>query len=175
MEALNDQKKLSRGISLFQEIPERRSCKDAEIPGDYCVCASYERLNKNDEISEKLAQFLVSYINQDLSKHKGKCSRLHLLNIIDTFRVKSNLRRRKDQELFSIRHLIFQPEPEEDTYLCVFETVPGHAVFEATVRSSNKGLYDVVGRVNRMNKYGNQSFCIEDKFSKPLCYCGGSN
>jgi hypothetical protein len=174
-ESLNNHKKLPRGISLFQEIPDGRSCNDAEIRGDYCVCGSYEQLNKTAEVSERLAQFLVSYINHYLSKHGGKCSTLHLLNIIDTFLMKSNLRRQKDQESFSLRNVIFQPEPEEDTYLCVFETVPGHAVFEATVRSTSKGSYNVIGRVNRMNKYGNQSYCIQDKFSKPLCYCGGGN
>ncbi|XP_056008094.1 uncharacterized protein LOC125667497 isoform X2 [Ostrea edulis] len=172
MDSVNEGKKLPRGISLFREIPERRSCKEADIPGDYCVCNSYEILNKNDKISEDLAQFLVSYINHNLSKHRGKCSRLYLLNIVDTYLVKSNLRRRKDDEQFSIRNLVFEPDPEEETYLCVFETVPGHAIFEATARSNNKGSYDVIGRVNRMNKYGNQSFCIQDKFSKPLCYCG---
>ncbi|XP_062573561.1 uncharacterized protein LOC134235442 isoform X2 [Saccostrea cucullata] len=168
-ESVEKLKKLPRGISLFTEIPERRSCNDAEIPGDYCVCNSYEPINNDDKISKELAEFLVSYINKDLTKHKKKCAKLKLSKIKDTYLVKSNLQRREEREEFSIRNLFFQPDLGGKTYLSVIETVPGYALFEATIRSHDS--FDVIGRVNRANKYGNQSSCIHDKLAEPFCYC----
>ncbi|XP_061194117.1 uncharacterized protein LOC133202335 isoform X2 [Saccostrea echinata] len=164
-------KSFPRGISLFREIPDSRSCKDADIPGDFCVCNSYEPISNNEKISKDLSSFLVSYINQKLTKHEGKCAKLHLLKIKDTYFVKTNLQRRKEKEEFSMRNLFSRSDPEEKTYLSVFETVPGNAVFDATVSLDYKGSFNVIGRVNRVNEYGNQSSCITDKFSKPLCYC----
>lgn len=167
---LNENEKLPRGISFFREIPEKRSCDDAAIPGDYCVCNSYDQMDVGSTESKDVAQFLVSYINQVLSKQGDKCAKLHISAIKDFFFVKSNLQRHREREEFSLRN-IFGFDPEVKKFLSVFETVPGHALFEATVSTNEKGSYDVIGRVNRVNRYGNQSWCIEDKFAKPLCYC----
>lgn len=168
--ALNENEKLPRGISFFREIPEKRSCDDAAIPGDYCVCNSYDQMDAGSTVSKDVAQFLVSYINQVLSKQGDKCAKLQISLIKDFFLVNSNLQRRKENEEFTFRN-IFRSDTEDKKFLSVFETVPGHALFEATVSTNKKGSYDVIGRVNRVNKYGNQSWCIENKFAKPLCYC----
>lgn len=168
--ALNENEKLPRGISFFREIPEKRSCDDAAIPGDYCVCNSYDQMDAGSTVSKDVAQFLVSYINQVLSKQGDKCAKLQISLIKDFFLVNSNLQRRKENEEFTFRN-IFISDTEDKKFLSVFETVPGHALFEATVSTNKKGSYDVIGRVNRVNKYGNQSWCIENKFAKPLCYC----
>nr|XP_022339282.1 uncharacterized protein LOC111134497 isoform X3 [Crassostrea virginica]XP_022339283.1 uncharacterized protein LOC111134497 isoform X3 [Crassostrea virginica]XP_022339284.1 uncharacterized protein LOC111134497 isoform X3 [Crassostrea virginica] len=167
---VNELAKLPRGISLFREIPERRSCDDAAIPGDYCVCDSYEPMDAKSAISKDIGQFLVSHINQALSKHGDKCAILQLSEIKDSFFVKSNLQRRRENEEFTLRTL-FRSDPDIKKYLNVFETRPGNALFEALVSTNDNGSYDVIGRINRVNKYGNQSWCIDEKFSKPLCFC----
>ena len=167
---VNEHGKLPRGISLFREIPERRSCDDAAIPGDYCVCDSYEPMDAKSAISKDIGQFLVSHINQALFKHGDKCAILQLSEIKDSFFVKSNLQRRRENEEFTLRTL-FRSDPDIKKYLSVFETRPGNALFEALVSTNDNGSYDVIGRVNRVNKYGNQSWCIDEKFSKPLCFC----
>ena len=167
---VNEHGKLPRGISLFREIPESRSCDDAAIPGDYCVCNSYEPMDAKSAISKDIGQFLVSHINENLAKHGDKCAILRLLKIKDTFFVKSNLQRKEEKEEFTLKKL-YMSDPLVKQYLCVFVTTPGNALFEAIVSTNDGGSYDVIGRVNRVNKYGNQSWCIEDKFSKPLCFC----
>lgn len=44
---------------------------------------------------------------------------------------------------------------EDKKFLSVFEIVLGYVLFEVIVSINKKGLYDVIGRVNRVNKYGN--------------------
>ena len=170
MKKVNELEMLPRGISLFREIPERRSCDDAAIPGDYCVCNSYEPMDANGAISKDIGQFLVTHINQALSKHGDKCANLHISHIKNSYFVKSNLQRRRENEEFTLKNL-FRPDPDIKKYLSVFETRPGNALFEALVNTNDEGSYDVIGRVNRINKYGNQSWCVKEKFSKPLCFC----
>ncbi|CAG2247955.1 unnamed protein product [Mytilus edulis] len=57
-------------------------------------------------------------------------------------------------------------------YQITIQTKPGDAIIEGTLRFDEKRkTYDLVGDVSRINKYGDQSHCIEQNHLKKLCYC----
>jgi hypothetical protein len=52
------------------------------------------------------------------------------------------------------------------------EAFPSGALLEGTVqRDIRKGTTEVVGEVNRINKYGNQSACVKSPKMRLYCYC----
>jgi hypothetical protein len=46
--SLSPKESLSRGISLFREIPLTRSCRDADISEHYCPCYSSKSISTDD-------------------------------------------------------------------------------------------------------------------------------
>ena len=57
-------------------------------------------------------------------------------------------------------------------YQITLQTKPGDAVFEGTLRyDENEKTLDLVGDINRINKYGSQSHCVEGHHLRTLCYC----
>jgi len=47
---------------------------------------------------------------------------------------------------------------------------PSDAIFRAQLLITKK-KWKVIGEVDRINKYGNQSHCIDQRLLKPFCYC----
>jgi hypothetical protein len=57
------------------------------------------------------------------------------------------------------------------TYLIQVYVKPGNAFFESTVKSSGNKKFEVIGDISRINKYGNQSHCIQNSFLEKYCFC----
>lgn len=70
-----------RGISLFHEIPEERSCNDASILPHWCTCLQRIPVNTTDVIVEKIALSLVSRINKMTHHVQKKCAFLQLKTV----------------------------------------------------------------------------------------------
>ncbi|XP_063445326.1 uncharacterized protein LOC134725442 isoform X1 [Mytilus trossulus] len=163
--------KHARGISLFKPIPETRSCYDADIPEHYCPCYASEDIDVKNKRVQIMAFALVKKINKLLQSHADICVHLVLSNVIKASKVKSNFERDKSmEERFSIRSYIYNNE-QDTRYLLVVETKPGNAKFEATVHYSSDTSMEVSGEISRINKYGNQSECINVKKLKLYCFC----
>lgn len=97
-----------------------------------------------------MAQDFVKEINLQLEPHV-QCVQLKLKNVIAANLV---------------------GEAEEQKFRFTIETSPSDAIFEALL------LFDpfsyqstVVGDINRINKYGSQSLCVNDQFLRKLCFC----
>jgi hypothetical protein len=106
-----------------------------------------------DETSQAIALHVLSGINSMLKKAVNvspSCAELTLDHVIDVQR-----------EVATVSH---------DDFLVTFDTFPGGAVFEATVRRSN-GAFHLKGDVSRITSYGNQSACVDDAELKLYCYC----
>lgn len=77
--------KLPRGISLFKEIPLRRTCDDADISAHWCACNNWIQIDppSSDHLAEKLAQELVNAINSAIieSEKDAACAHLSLASI----------------------------------------------------------------------------------------------
>lgn len=161
-----------RSISLFQEIPADRSCRSAWIPENYCACYTSSPLNiSSSKIVHRTAAQMVTDLNHALSK-EPKCAELNLYKIQDAQKISQGLEH-VDTENTGISFLQFlKPENELGLRLLLtIETTPGHGHFEATYHISSKGDITVMGDIVRINKYGDQPYCISDKLLRPLCFC----
>ena len=173
-EKSNDLK--SRGASWFREIPLMRSCDTAGVLPHWCTCLHHEQLNIDDQVVVKSSIVLLSEILHSLKDYSHICELLSLYKIREATRlveseevlkfVKSHNEMKNISVVFGER-----TKPLEDIQI-VIQTVPGNALFEATVRLDTVyDSYKVVGDISRINVYGHQSDCIEVFKLKKYCQC----
>ncbi|KAG8228886.1 hypothetical protein J437_LFUL007623 [Ladona fulva] len=159
----------TRGISLFLPIPEGRTCKDAGITPNWCSCHSGEKkIDTEEPMAIAAAGALVDKVNAFLEPYP-QCTRRELVAI------KSAIISSPPESLL--------PHPKKKTLQdvsVVVEAAPGGALFEATVRvvpkEDESGLVSlelaVAGTISRINRYGNQSACVDEFHMKLYCFCG---
>ncbi|KAL4238482.1 hypothetical protein ACF0H5_003190 [Mactra antiquata] len=162
-----------RGTSMFGEIPKKRSCADANIPDHYCVCYRVTPVNvTSDTMVPKIAVAIVEKINSYL-KNVPDCAVLSLSRIIDV---------RKMSEALTLDHVVKKhfwskavviPQSSDtfSRYKAAIETKPGLAQFYASINVDSNETIVISDDIDRINKYGNQSHCIEDHLLHPFCYC----
>ena len=161
-----------RGISLLGLLPESRSCADAWIPEHYCACYSSVPISiSTDPVLSKVLNSVIDELNHRLQSF-SQCAQLKLHAIQEAYKIVHGL------ELFGTENTgislfqYFKPESEQNRrYFLVFETVPGHALFEATYDLTGAWSGGLVGDLVMVNKYGHQSDCISEKRLRPLCFC----
>ena len=147
------------GSSPFRMIPKNRTCKEAGIPDEYCICARAKHLSTNDTRVKTAAKDLVAYINSDLlgsTINRNVCSPLYLTHILGA----------------QIVYIGTQPKGFRVTYRIMVQVMPSNAQFEGNLQVyawNRRGK--VVGDVNRINRYGNQSHCVNDNIIRLYCYC----
>ncbi|XP_071125528.1 uncharacterized protein [Mytilus edulis] len=168
--------KKQRSMSLLNEIPEDRTCDEADILPHWCTCSKHEELDIQNKTVIKIGVTLISKINQDLKDSFDVCEKLHLKSIKYALRVIPSdkvLRFEQSKNDVIDRKVIYGDRVKSYIdYQITVQTQPGDAVFEGTLRYDEKGkTYDLVGDVSRINKYGDQSHCIEQHHLKKLCYC----
>lgn len=152
----------SIGSSPFRWISKNRTCEQAGIPDEYCICARERQLNTNDGRVKTAARDLVGYINSDLlggTINQGLCSPLNLKHILSA-------------QMLSLGLQVAQPKGLRVMYRVMVQVTPSNALFEGTLEVdawSKRG--SMVGDVNRINRYGNQSHCITDSIMQLYCYC----
>ncbi|KAJ9590493.1 hypothetical protein L9F63_016478 [Diploptera punctata] len=164
---------LPRGISLFLPIPESRTCSSAGIGDNLCLCQHMESLSINNRVVQSLASLLLKYLSSLLSKYP-ECSNMELLNVHSAWihRQNKSILQRQDEKIVDVKgegdYLV--------DYTIIISTKPGAAMFEATYRyrpGSWRVLssFQLVGDVQRINKFYSQGYCINDVMIKPFCYC----
>jgi hypothetical protein len=150
------------GSSPFRQISTNRTCEEAGIPDEYCICARETQLSTNDTRVKSAAKDLVAYINSDLlgsTISQGVCSPLNLKHILNA-------------QMLSLGAHIAQPKGFRVLYRVMVQVMPSNAQFEGTVEAdawNSRGK--IVGDVNRINKYGYQSHCVNDRILRMYCYC----
>ncbi|XP_068083367.1 uncharacterized protein [Anabrus simplex] len=148
-----------RGRSLFGPIPVplERTCEQAGISDHWCACYKSSFVNPSTDQSEKVAETVVSYINEILQPYP-LCAKLQLAGILE---VRAWQHPMKSQKFGT---------PSVD-YMITLETTPGGALFEATVVKHGEKLEIQSDDISRINRYGEQSACISDFHMKLFCYC----
>lgn len=147
-----------RGISLFMPVPLERNCEQAGIAAHWCTCYQRKELPTNDARVQRAARYLVRLINERLSAH-SQCRTLYLNSIL--------------QALIAEPHKKIVKDITSDYGVDItlrFQTKPGLAVFESTVRMTGYRSA-LTGTISRINLYGSQSYCIKDSNLKMFCYC----
>lgn len=170
----------SRAISLFNRIPEQRSCADAFIEPHWCSCLSWRALNDtNSEEVLRASKAVVETINKFTQDNRDICHELHVDEVKWSAKLipqKSlmSFKTNKDVDGF-LADLSAQTKVTYDMYQVKIITNPSNAIYESSV------LYDFTANefrvklsdISRVNKYGEQARCIytENPELRKFCYC----
>ena len=170
----------SRAISLFNRIPEHRSCADAFIEPHWCSCLSWKALN--DTSSEEVlraSKAVTETINKFTKNYREMCHELSLDEVKwsaklipqkSLLRFKSN----KDTDGF-LADLTANTKVTNDMYQVKIITRPSAAIYEASVMYDfNANEFRVkLSDISRINKYGEQARCIynENPELRKFCFC----
>lgn len=145
-------------VSLFDEAPWNRSCEDVGVTEHWCTCSEYRTLSTQGGQVRAMVKFTLGEINkiikngqQFIKNNKTKCAKLSVKRVL------------------SVRSKVFERKVGHDEYVVLFETLPGEALFEATVRRGVQ--FKLLDTVSRINAFGSQSRCMNDAFIKKYCYC----
>ena len=147
----NDGKEKS--ISLFSEIPWNRTCIDARIPLEFCSCINVKSIALENKTVKRAAIHLISNISAIVLPYTNKCTPLHLKKIVSATLLDSK----------KIRIILI---------VVAVQVMPSKGIFEATIQYSKKrDRFSLVGHITRINKYENQSWCVNEVKLKPFCFC----
>jgi len=158
-----DPEKHVYGRSLFSNIvKENRTCANAGIPRNWCVCTELIPVSTVDPVVQTVANKMVKTINsmlQSNAESRAGCSELRLKNIA---RASISDRPWDDDKV------------DYSTYEIVFQVSPSGGMFEGVAeyhKPSEK--IKVSENFSRVNKYGNQPDCIAKQlpFLRKYCYC----
>lgn len=140
---------IPRGISLFLPIPEERDCNMAGIPSSFCLCQTFRPIPSEDPRVYKVAYFIVGSINRLLTDY-DQCQRLRLDAVLVAY--------------------LFNRDDVYNEYKVQVRTTPGKAHFEGTVIDMGN-TFALSGPVLRINRYGNQSYCVHNIHIEMYCSC----
>ncbi|CAM1292742.1 Uncharacterised protein r2_g186 [Pycnogonum litorale] len=153
--ASDDQDRRSEpGISLFTEVPSSRTCKDAEISRHFCVCHHYRPVDVKSSAVKMSAYSVVKKINSMTQGWREKCAELRLDIIMSAVSLNS-------AEILSTGSL----------YQLMLRVLPSGAEFEATVEHTTGDRFLIQGFISRINRYYNQSYCVDRRDLKHYCFC----
>ena len=147
-----------RGVSLFEDIPKKRSCSDAMVPNIFCSCSNKEKISEEKFLKETNLTFrnaglvILNQINLMTEQLRSYCSLFSLRKVISVKSFQLN-----DFVLYELK-LLFSP---------------ADAVFLGYLKANFKNPSDikVYQKAIRFNRYGNQSNCINRKKLFGYCYC----
>lgn len=156
-EHINKGNKSKRAISMFQEIPEERSCADASVDPHWCACAMSSAVNTNDSIVTRSSQFFINAINENLKPVKSVCEQLRLHQI---------------KNAKSISMLSKTMNGDIRYHRLIVHTQPGDGLFEGTiVYNTLTNTFTLGSAVDRINSYGKENKCGVNYLLEKLCYC----
>ncbi|KAL4219938.1 hypothetical protein ACF0H5_020349 [Mactra antiquata] len=175
----NTQKVTQRGLSLLRPVPPSRTCTDAQIQMHWCTCLKQIELDAGDKYVQKSVNALIKFLNKVTESQRQLCAELRFHSLIHAFLLIPNE-----------KVLMFQKSRDEDNRYANFSSnvVVDHAHFQVTIETlPNKGLYESTIQVNmtsgdytviedevsRLDMYGNQPACVQDKYPdlRKYCYC----
>lgn len=169
----------NRGISLLDEIPKNRSCAQAGIEAHWCACLTWEPMPVTDPLIRNLADSVVAVINEETEKERKLCAPLRLEKIdrVLKFIPEASVmkyKQSKDKDGF-IPDLSGTTAVSIEIFQLTFRTVPGGALYEATVNLDRK-ISEVrinLDDVSHINRYGDLPHCVIDKdyFLAKWCVC----
>ncbi|XP_059169334.1 uncharacterized protein LOC131951075 [Physella acuta] len=142
--------------SFFSEISIKRTCEDADLSPHYCMCNGGVPV-PTWEIAPKIGYQVVQDINSITSKYRDKCAVLKFRNVTSLTLHGGSI-------------------GWSGIYRIMFDTSPGLASFEATVRYTVSFFIftsvQTLGDISRTSTYKNLSDCVEhDKIVRMYCYC----
>lgn len=166
-----------RGISLFKEIPESRTCRDADIELHWCACQKWTTESLTEHKVKKAATSVVLFINKFVGNLTDKCATLNL----DTITTALSLRSEQDFLKFKQTNDAdgYRADLTDNTqayivvYQITFVTIPGKGLFEATTEynTSSQQFSLQESDISRINSYGDDPRCVSEAHEELRKYC----
>lgn len=177
-----------RGVSLFKEISEERTCGDAEVTPYWCVCLAWQSVDQSEAAVEAAVRTSLAALNSFTEGQREKCAELTLSEITQASRYvctdKDTVAQRKMQ-LYSSQYqggggggggfngVVCLAGHEY--YRLSFVTKPGDGHFELVCyHDVSSGSFRISeSEISRTDKYGSQPACIQQSMPhlRPYCYC----
>ena len=152
--------------TIFEEIPENRTCNDAAIPEAWCTCIPFKTESANSETIKAVTQLIVQEMNHyyELKNLTSLCSPLKLKEI-------TMAKKHYMDDISAMNNLT--------TYAIDFTTDPltdPKTLFSATVDydDKHKSIHLNVEDISRKSLYENTAKCTDDKQFKKYCICKNS-
>ncbi|XP_054165345.1 uncharacterized protein LOC128962940 [Oppia nitens] len=166
------------GKTLLQEIPEDRSCQSIPILEHWCSCQSSEPVADLNSVSF-VSRFIVDSINRLFATDfVDKCQPLTLRRTVSAYEQHLNDKVLQfEQSLNDVmdRHVVYSRKRTKEHirhYLITISVEPSGGLFEATVNVDTRSRHmQIIGDISRINRYYNQSDCIDNQFVRRYCYC----
>ena len=175
-----------RGVSLFSEITEERTCSDAEVTPHWCACLEWQTVNRSDARVVAAVQEAIAKLNHFTQSQRRKCAELTLSKITQSSRYvctnEDNKAQRKIEKYWNQYHKKSEGRFDgtacnagSEYYQVSFITKPGEGHFEVICyRDVSSGSFKVSEQeISRIDRYGSQPACIASSMPhlRPYCYC----
>ncbi|KAL1498108.1 hypothetical protein ABEB36_008962 [Hypothenemus hampei] len=144
-------------MSLFEKIPQERSCEDANITHHWCTCSGYNPTKLDSESESRLKQVITDKLNNILLNKADvggdKCS-IYTVDEIST----------RISQKFSYKKI---------RYVLVTVKTNPKAVFETTISYTGDIVNSTleIGPLSRLDYYAPHTYCVADAYLKKYCYC----
>ncbi|XP_073838250.1 uncharacterized protein [Musca autumnalis] len=147
--------------TLLQPVPQNRTCAMAGIEDHWCTCTPFENMDRDSDEMIYLTNLVIDKMNKYLQDdiYADKCVNMSLHRIIE-----ANLK-------LDLHTDVHKQRIQE--YRINFSVDPNEAEFEATFLYDTKTktvLLDVT-EVSRLNRYADDSVCVDDNIVKKYCIC----
>lgn len=144
--------------SLFDKIPEVRSCEEAGIQAAWCMCIPYRQFNPESSLAIAGANFVINETGKIISQSgvdRLKCDRLQLNRVI-----RSHMSVASDEWYTN------------KSYMTVLFETSSKMLLEATIQvnDGNPKFY-VTGKISRLDQYRYTSQCVHTELLKTYCHC----
>lgn len=167
-----------RGLSLFKEVPQSRTCEESGVEPHWCACLEWVSVNDETTVLA-VSNAVIAFINKLTLHVRELCALLQLDQVISLSRFTPNsevLRYKRSSDQHGDHpDLSDNMTLDYDYYQVSLVTKPGNGHFEVTVKHSRmvKQLWVSEKELSRTNQYGSASSCITDKYPnlRPYCYC----
>ncbi|CAF1322881.1 unnamed protein product [Rotaria sp. Silwood1] len=175
------QSKSNRSYSLFQLIPQYRTCSQANVEEHWCACLNWNIIPIHEPIIQQLGKQSVEFLNNFISDYKNECVSLSLYRIDKANQLSANEHllkfvnsKDKDGRLPRFRNNALESN-QIKTYQIQFQTIPGYALFELSAQYNPLNDTFIIRKegLSRIDKYGETSDCIMYKRPefREICYC----
>lgn len=156
------------GASLFEPLPDNRTCEDTGISDNYCPCLRWQSIDISHPHVREAVKVAVLHINELLVSHPMTANLCHQLELETIFEAYQKLPSREADMNF-----LSGKENATCSYQIRFQTTPGDGLFEALLKMNATGDFKVYNEIDRVSMYGDQPNCIVNHVPsmRPYCLC----
>lgn len=158
----------NRGISLFEPIPESRSCSEAGIPMLWCTCYSNRKaISHTSSVALKGGEAIIKTMNAHVAK-LPECAPIAFTGITSAYLVRvtdgkyKSCSRRNASDCLKSRHSI--------ALQLAANAQPGNITVESVVVKLHNGEFHVPEEIVRTDWFQRKGSCVPRSL-QPFCMC----